>query len=54
MPGSFRRLICNQPSPGVFLIPQKLILGVAIEELLLVWAASEAEEWENQLHYLPL
>lgn len=39
---------------GVFLIPQSLDIGIAIEELLLIWLASEAFEWENRLEWLPL
>ncbi len=41
-------------SPGVFLIPQSLDVGTAIDELLVIWLASEASEWENQLQWLPL
>jgi hypothetical protein len=41
-------------SSGVFLIPQRLDVGTAIEELLLMWLASEAWEWENRLEWLPL
>ncbi len=39
---------------GVFLIPQSLAVGTAIEELLLIWLASEASEWINRLAWLPL
>jgi len=41
-------------SPGVFLIAQNLDVGTAIDELVLVWAASDAEEWENRLVWVPL
>jgi hypothetical protein len=54
MPGHFWRLIEKQPSPGLVIISQDLDIGRAIEELLLVWAASEAEEWENAVIFLPL
>ena len=37
----------DQTSPGLIIVSQELDIGPAIEELLLVWAASEAEEWEN-------
>src|SRR5258707_3133210 len=33
-------------SPGVLLVPQYLSIGEAIEELVLIWGASDAEEWE--------
>ncbi|HUA20842.1 MAG TPA: hypothetical protein VMB25_18970 [Bryobacteraceae bacterium] len=41
-------------SAGVFLIPQSLDVATAIDQLLLVWLASQAEEWENRLLWLPL
>jgi hypothetical protein len=41
-------------SSGVFLIHQKLDVGTAVDELLLIWIASEASEWENRLEWLPL
>jgi hypothetical protein len=49
---AFRR--AGRLSSGVFLIPQSLDVGAAINELLLVWLASEAWEWENRLEWLPL
>ena len=30
------------------------LLGDAIDELLLLWAATEAEEWRDKVGYLPL
>ena len=36
------------------LIPQNLDIGTAIEELLLIWLASEASEWADRLEWLPL
>lgn len=41
-------------SAGVFVVPQSLDIGTAIDELLLIWLASEASEWENRLEWLPL
>jgi Domain of unknown function (DUF5615) len=41
-------------SGGVFLVPQSLEVGTAIDELLLIWLASEGSEWENRLQWLPL
>jgi hypothetical protein len=54
MPGHFRRLIEKQASSGLVIVSQELDIGRAIEELLLVWAVSEAEEWENTVIFLPL
>jgi hypothetical protein len=55
MPAHFRDFVAaGKRSAGVFLIPQSLDVGIAIEELLLIWLASEAFEWENRLEWLPL
>jgi len=55
MPAHFRAFRkAGKRSPGVFLIPQSLDVGAAIEELLLVWLASEASEWVDRLEWLPL
>jgi Domain of unknown function (DUF5615) len=45
MPRHFADFILHHSSPGVFIIAQTLSVRVAIEELLLVWAASERAEW---------
>jgi len=55
MPVHFRAFRkAGKRSAGVFLIPQRLDIGTAIDELLLIWFASEAAEWENRLEWLPL
>lgn len=54
MPRHFREFIAHRSSPGVFLISQALPIGRAVEELLLIWTASDQHEWENLLTYLPL
>ena len=47
------RLYRGDSSPGVFLVSQQEPIGPVVETLLTVWAASESEEWENQVRYLP-
>jgi hypothetical protein len=55
MPAHFREFRkAGNHSAGVLLIPQSFDVGPAIEELLLIWLASEASEWENRLEWLPL
>src|SRR2546427_12615707 len=39
--------------PGVFLVKQTVPIIEVIEELLLVWAASEADEWINRILEIP-
>ena len=54
MPGAFARFSETRSSPGLIIISQEADIGAAIEDLLLVWAASEAEEWRDRIGYLPL
>ena len=50
----YERVEGGKPSPGMFIIPQQpSAIGTAIEWLLLVWAASQAEEWYDQIVYVP-
>ncbi len=39
---------------GVFRIRPGVLIGRLVEELYLLWIASEAEEWRDQLLWLPL
>jgi hypothetical protein len=54
MPVHFIQYIGSANSSGVILIREKVSIAVAIEELILVWAASETEEWINRLVWIPL
>ena len=40
-------------SPGLIL-SQHLPVGEAVDELVLIWGASEAEEWQNRIATIPL
>ncbi|MEP7342166.1 MAG: DUF5615 family PIN-like protein [Acidobacteriota bacterium] len=53
MPVHFANFISNQNSPGVILIPQNLPIKRAVEELVLIWGASEAAEYVNLITWLP-
>src|SRR5262249_4244760 len=54
LPRAFGEWVSARSTPGVFIISQKADLLAAIEALLLVWAASDAEEWVNRICTLPL
>jgi predicted nuclease of predicted toxin-antitoxin system len=54
MPTHFGTFIETQQSPGLFIISQRADLLLVIEELILIWEASEAEEYVNSLRTLPL
>ena len=40
--------------PGVILIREAIPMSTAIEELVLIWSASEADEWIDRLVWIPL
>jgi hypothetical protein len=54
MPVHFANFMAGKDSPGVFILSQDLPLNVAVEELITIWEASEAEEWINTIQFLPL
>jgi len=54
MPLHFANLIAEGTSAGVILISQDLPIMKAVEDLLLIWEASEAEEWINCIDSIPL
>ena len=47
------RVAAGQVMRGVFLVHQRDPLGPVIGDLILIWAASEAEEWIGQVRFLP-
>ena len=54
MPEHFAEFIATESSAGVLIVPQKLPVSQAVEELILIWAASEAAEWLDRIYVLPL
>jgi hypothetical protein len=47
-------LAAGQAMNGLLLVHQLSPLAAVIENLVLIWSASEAEEWVNQGCFLPL
>jgi hypothetical protein len=54
MPGYFARFRETRPSPGIIIVSQDLDIGAAIEDLLLIWATTDATEWLNHLGFVPI
>ncbi|MDQ2920172.1 MAG: hypothetical protein M3R52_00945 [Acidobacteriota bacterium] len=54
MPLHFGRFIETQESAGVLVISQDCEISHAIEELILKWEASQAEEYLNLIRPVPL
>ncbi len=53
MPLAFADFVHTSASPGLLIVSQKTDLLSAINGVLLVWSASEAQEWTNQLGTIP-
>jgi hypothetical protein len=55
MPGHFADFLAvGNRSPGVLRVPQGVPVGAVIESILLIWIASEADEWTDRIVWLPL
>ena len=54
MPVQFAEFVRSNTSPGLFIVSQMTDLLSAIEGLLLVWAATEPEEWVNKICTIPI
>ena len=51
---AYTRVVAGLPMPDVFVVPERMAVRQAIEELLLVEACSEQAEWASLVVYLPL
>lgn len=50
MPHHFGQFLqASGSSPGVFLVKQHSPIGPVIEELVLIWSATDAGEWMNRI-----
>lgn len=54
MPNHFERFVGRMNSAGLITVPKRLPIGAAIDEVLLIWAATEVDEWRNRLVWIPL
>jgi hypothetical protein len=54
MPRHYGDFIATQPSAGVLIVPQTLSIHRVVDDIILIWTATEAEEWTNRIWSLPL
>jgi len=54
MPRHFAEFVSRHDSPGLIRVPQRTAIRRIIDDLVLLWAASEESEWRNGILYLPL
>jgi hypothetical protein len=51
---AYSRVRKNLPMPGIFVIPSRMPVGEAIEEIALLEECSSPGEWDNQVVFLPI
>ncbi|MBV9742958.1 MAG: DUF5615 family PIN-like protein [Acidobacteriia bacterium] len=54
MPRWFDQCVEQHQCAGLILVPNKLPIRDVIEDLLLIWHVTEADQWVNRLEWLPL
>lgn len=54
MPYHFGDFIQHQISPGVFIIRKRFEMSKVVDDIILVWSASEPDEWTNIISQIPL
>jgi predicted nuclease of predicted toxin-antitoxin system len=54
MPRHFAAFITTETSPGVLIVPQRLSVAAAAEDILLIRSTMDADEWRNTIRFLPL
>lgn len=54
MPQHFGEFVQSQRSPGLIVVPQHLPVAQAADDLILVWTATEADEWVDRVVFLPI
>lgn len=47
------RIAEGKSNPGLFIVPQQQAVAGVVESLLLIWTASNAEDWRDFIVYLP-
>lgn len=51
---AYARVRAGLPIPAIFIVDQDTPIGQVIDDLLLIVECSEENEWDGQIHYLPL
>lgn len=54
MPKHFGQFIHSSQSPGLIVVLQSLPVREVVDALILIWMATQPEEWNNRIAYLPI
>jgi hypothetical protein len=53
MPAHFSHFVTHSASAGLLIVSQNVAIREVIEQILVIWAASDAIEWRDRIVYLP-
>jgi hypothetical protein len=51
---AYDRVCAGTKMPGVFLVPARMAIGRAINDLVVVITCSSSEDWKDTVTYFPL
>jgi len=51
---AYERVAASQRMPGAFIVPRRMAVRQAIDELLLIATWTEADDWAGRVLHLPL
>ncbi|MGH9783346.1 MAG: DUF5615 family PIN-like protein [Terriglobia bacterium] len=54
MPAHFSRFVETHDSPGLIVVSQELDIAAVMDDLLLIWAASDSAEWQGKIGFVPI
>src|ERR1700728_915298 len=53
MPAHFNRFVAHSTSAGLLIVSQNVAIREVIEQILIIWVASDAVQWRDRIGYLP-
>jgi hypothetical protein len=54
MPRHFGEFVLSHHSPGLIIAPQNLPIVDIADDLILIWSATQLEEWTDRILFLPI
>ena len=54
MPRHFNAFVRSSQSSGLIVVPQHVAVQDVVNDLILIWTATQPMEWTNRIVYLPI
>ena len=54
MPYHFAEFIKESTSSGVIIVSQQISVRQFVEDILLIWSATEMDDWTNRIASIPI